>query len=104
MNTTPKQQSALKVIIGFDGSDGARAAVEDLRYAGLPPEVDALVITCADVPVNPPFYSIVPVEGGGIITQSTIDAAREAAEREMRKATSIAAAGADLVSAQFPRW
>ena len=104
MNTTPKQQSALKVLIAFDGSEGARAAVEDLGRAGLPADVEASVLACADVPANPSFYPIVPVEGGGVITQSALDAAREAAEREMQKAASVAAAGVDLVSGLFPRW
>ena len=104
MVTTREQGSALRVLIGFDGSDGARAAVEDLQRAGLPQEAEAFVLACADVPVDPPFYGIVPVEGGGIVTQSAIDAARIAAEREMQHAAAAAAAGADLVSGLFPRW
>ena len=63
------------MVVGFDGSDGARAAVLDLRRAGLPEDAEALVLACADVPADPPFYTVVPVEGGGVVPQSAIDAA-----------------------------
>jgi nucleotide-binding universal stress UspA family protein len=35
----------MKIMIGFDGTDGARAALDDLRRAGLPGEAEALVVT-----------------------------------------------------------
>ena len=91
------------MLIGFDGSDGARAAAEDLGRAGLPQDVEALVLACADVPVNPPGHPVA-VEGGVVITQAAIDAVREAAERELERAGSVAATGADLVANLFPKW
>jgi nucleotide-binding universal stress UspA family protein len=39
----------MKVLIGYDGSDGARAAIADLKYAGLPPAGEAEVLSVADV-------------------------------------------------------
>ncbi|MBS1912868.1 MAG: universal stress protein [Bacteroidetes bacterium] len=38
-----------KVLIAYDGSDCADAALADLQYAGLPPETDALVVSIAEV-------------------------------------------------------
>jgi nucleotide-binding universal stress UspA family protein len=104
MNTTSERRPGLRVVVGFDGSDGARAAVEDLGRAGLPEEAEALVLACADVPLDPPFYTVVPVEGGGVVPQSAIDAAREAGEREAERARATAAAGVDLLSGLLPRW
>ena len=104
MNTAGERRSGLRVVVGFDGSDGARAAVLDLRRAGLPEDAEALVLACADVPADPPFYTVVPVEGGGVVPQSAIDAAREAAERETERANAVAAAGVDLLSGLFPGW
>lgn len=104
MSSLRQRDSVMKILVGFDGSDGARAAVEDLRHAGLPSNAEASVIACADVPLDPPFYSVVAVEGGGVVPQSAIEAMREQTEREMRRAAAAASAGADLLSSVFPGW
>lgn len=39
----------MKLLIGYDGSDGARAAIADLKDAGLPPAGEAEVLSVADV-------------------------------------------------------
>lgn len=104
MEPASKSKSALRVLIGFDGSEGARAAIDDLRYAGLPATGEALVISVAEIPVGSQLISVVPVEGGGFVSQATIDEARRAAEREEQRAASVAAAGADLLRGSFPTW
>jgi len=38
----------IKVLIGYDGSSHSDAAVDDLRRAGLPSEVEALVVSVGD--------------------------------------------------------
>ena len=38
----------MKILIGYDGSSSANAAIEDLRKAGLPPQAEALVVCVAD--------------------------------------------------------
>jgi len=35
----------MKILIGYDGSEYADAAIEDLQYAGLPNEVEAVVLS-----------------------------------------------------------
>jgi nucleotide-binding universal stress UspA family protein len=104
MTTTQQLRAADRVLIGFDGTDGARAAVEDLRRAGLSPKAEALVLACADVPANLPLHSVLPLEGGAIVPEPAIQAAREAAEREVQRAAAVATAGADLVAGSFPGW
>lgn len=47
-------QGRMKVLIGYDGSECADAALEDLRRAGLPGAAEAIVFTAADVFVPPP--------------------------------------------------
>lgn len=37
----------MKVLIAFDGSDCAQAAVNDLKYAGLPAQSEAIVLSVA---------------------------------------------------------
>jgi nucleotide-binding universal stress UspA family protein len=44
----------MKVLIGYDGSEGADVGIEGLRRAGLPPQdVEALVVTVAEVWLPP---------------------------------------------------
>ena len=42
------------ILIAYDGSACADAALNDLKRAGLPASLDALVVTVADVIVPPP--------------------------------------------------
>lgn len=44
----------MKILIAYDGSDCADAALDDLQRAGLPPDVEALIITVAEVFLPPP--------------------------------------------------
>jgi nucleotide-binding universal stress UspA family protein len=51
-----------KVLIGYDGSDWAEAALDDLVFAGLPREVDAMAVSVKEtwLPLPPPSsYEIV---------------------------------------------
>lgn len=38
----------MKIVIGYDGSDCAGAALDDLQRSGLPPATEALVISVAE--------------------------------------------------------
>lgn len=38
----------MKVLVAYDGSDSAKEAIEDLRFAGLPAKADVLVISVAE--------------------------------------------------------
>ena len=43
-----------KLLIGYDGSENADAAVEDIQRAGLPRDTEAIVFAVADVWFYPP--------------------------------------------------
>ena len=43
-----------KLLIGYDGSESADAAVEDIQRAGLPRDTEAIVFAVADVWFYPP--------------------------------------------------
>jgi nucleotide-binding universal stress UspA family protein len=43
----------MKLLIGYDGSECSAAAIDDLKRAGLPDEVDAIVISVAEVWLPP---------------------------------------------------
>ena len=44
----------IKLLIGYDGSESADAAVEDIQRAGLPRDTEAIVFAVADVWFYPP--------------------------------------------------
>ena len=39
----------MKLLIGYDGSECAKAAIADLQWAGLPGRIEAEVLAIADV-------------------------------------------------------
>jgi hypothetical protein len=47
-----------RVLIGYDGSTYADDAIDDLRRAGLPRDVEALVVTVGEAPVVPPHLTV----------------------------------------------
>ena len=49
--------ATMKVLIAYDGSSCADAALHDLSYAGLPQEAEALILSVADVFLPPPSAS-----------------------------------------------
>ena len=55
--------STPKILIAYDGSSYANAALADLRHAGLPAEVEAVVLAVADVwlpPANATGEEVLP--------------------------------------------
>ena len=44
----------MRILIGYDGSASADAALSDLRRAGLPREAEALIVAVGDVLMIPP--------------------------------------------------
>lgn len=43
----------MKILLGYDGSESADAALHDLKRAGLPDEAEALILSVADVMMAP---------------------------------------------------
>lgn len=95
----------MRVLIGYDGSECADAALDDLRRAGLPAEGEALVLSVADVwphLADGRFDGIGPgaddwllpsLEGAQRVAQESLSAAKQTAER-----------GADRIRADLPGW
>ena len=93
----------MKILIAYDGSECAEAALEDLKSAGLPKTAEALVMTTADVFLPPPnnegidntFPVYVPVG---------VKRARERADRKLKEARSLAKRASEQVKKNFPEW
>jgi nucleotide-binding universal stress UspA family protein len=101
----------MKVVIAYDGSDCARAAVDDLRRAGMPRHAEALVISAGETLLPPPDMVLVTpssaalLEGGASRrVTSTLIQARAQVSHATDEAGALAWAGAQRVKARFPDW
>ncbi len=92
-----------KLLIAYDGSACADAAIDDLGRAGLPTSLDAIVITVADI-ILPPPDDILKHDTPAIRIPEVERHARERAEIALREAQASADRGAARVRAAFPAW
>ncbi len=96
----------MKLLVAYDGSAGARAALDDLQYAGLPHEaqVEVIVVSVADVGV-PPYSDSSdahPLQVASMSAQTR--RARETALRAVEQMQAVATQGREHLCAMFPRW
>ena len=69
-----KECERMEILIGYDGSDCAEAALDDLKRAGLPPNAEACILSVAEVWLPPPppsSYEIVEQASSRDIQAST---------------------------------
>ena len=95
----------MRILLGYDGSACADSAVYDLRKAGLPEHVEAVVLTATDLTPHLPPSCFMPVDEAAQAGESQIvHNARLLARRAMDEARTTASRGADRVRAEFPAW
>lgn len=96
----------MRVLIAYDGSVQADAALEDLRRAGLPRDLEALVVSVADGLVN--TYSSFAEVAGTVLTSrrvtSAVELARSQAEQLVAEAQDFAARAGGRLLLDFPGW
>lgn len=93
----------MKILIGYDGSEYADAALEDLQRAGMGADVEAFVMTVADVfvpmPINEEVENPVPM----YIPQA-VRRAHERAEHKLAEAADLAKQVSERIGSIFPTW
>jgi len=95
----------MKVLIGYDGSSFADAAIDDLQRAGLPADTEALVLSVADVwPAMPPMYREAMVPGPSELSFAVTDAARQMTQAAQEEAAALAKKARARVTGLFPGW
>lgn len=99
-----EREKPMNVLIGYDGSDCARAAIEDLVLAGLPPDADARVIAVADPLVKVPPDDSYLNGGRGRPASRLASTAHALAADATREASAACAEGLELVTTLFPGW
>lgn len=94
----------MKILIGYDGSDCAIAALEDLQRAGLPNETRAVVLTAVDVFIPPKFETEQEEEEFREYVPHGVKLAHERNARRFAEAAAIAAHAGENLKAMFPGW
>lgn len=96
----------MKLLIAYDGSACAEAALDDLTHAGLPPTGEALVVSVAEVWLPPPPPSALEI-GEGVITEKrpiALERKYMAASQVVREAEARASKAASRFKSLFPDW
>lgn len=94
----------MKILIAYDGSDCADAALEDLHRAGLPAYAEALVVSVADV-FLPPQSSDESIDATTpLYTPPGGWRSHAKAARAVEKSLDLAVQASERVQASFPGW
>jgi len=96
----------MKVLIAYDGSPCAEAALDDLTHAGFPDSGEALIVSVAEVWLPPPppsAYELVEMAAGA---GSPVGLERKymAASKVVAEGKQLAAKAADRFAMNFPNW
>lgn len=93
----------MKILIGYDGSECADAALDDLRRAGLPRKAEARILSVADVFLPPPVSEGV-ADTFPLYVPAGIKRAHEHAASAVEEAREMAVRAAHRVRESFPGW
>ena len=96
----------MKILIGYDGSPCADAALDDLRQAGLPAKAEAHILSVAEVWLPPPppsSYEIVE-QARNITSQAELERHYAKGCSAAKHALALAERARDRVQTNFPEW
>ena len=96
----------MKLLVGYDGSVDADAAVEDLQLAGLPTQGEAVVVTVGNVLFTPPFASheIVERSVSSVRAASTIELVQKQEAEKLREAQILTNHAVDRLTQLLSGW
>lgn len=93
----------MKILVAYDGSECADAALEDLKRAGLGNDTDVLVMSLADVFV-PPENDPEAEATSPMYMPEGIQRAHERAQRKLDEAEALAKGASEQIKSLFPTW
>ncbi len=96
----------MRILIGYDGSESADTALADLRRAGLPRDVEALIVSVGEV-VRPPSSIGDELVGRPVTSQLVTEALAQAAAgaaQALKATEEFAAKAGERVRSYFPHW
>src|SRR5215813_7800834 len=93
-------RNAMKIVIGYDGSEHADAALDDLRRAGLPRDLEALIVSVAEGATP---LSVPGIAENGLDSQQVASAVTYASN-SIARAKEFARLGGERIKSSFPEW
>ncbi|HEX5888223.1 MAG TPA: universal stress protein [Pyrinomonadaceae bacterium] len=93
----------MKILIGYDGSEAADAALEDLQHAGLAADSEVLVMSVADVFVPPPVDEVLDNTFPMYLPEG-VRRADERARHKLEQVTNLAKGASERIRSMFPDW
>ena len=93
----------MKILVGYDGSEFADAALEDLKRAGLAAGAEVLVMTLADVFVPPPINEEIDNTFPMYVPEG-VKLAHERARHKLEEAEELAKKASQHIRLAFPSW
>jgi len=90
-----------RILIAYDGSPSAEAAIDDLGNAGLPTQLEAAVMCVADVWMPPALSNGSPAPQ---LFPEAVRKARDRAFQAVSEARAVAERGAGRIRELFPKW
>ncbi|HET9528740.1 MAG TPA: universal stress protein [Blastocatellia bacterium] len=94
----------MKILIGYDGSEPADAALDELRRAGLPGEAEVLVISVAELWFAPAQSGEATPSRGERLDIISLKEAREQGRQVLEKMEVMASQAFERIKAGFPDW
>ncbi|HKO41852.1 MAG TPA: universal stress protein [Pyrinomonadaceae bacterium] len=96
----------MKILIAYDGSDCAEAALDDLQRAGLPADAEAQIISVAEVwlPAPPPSSYEIVEQARQVKVPSDLRRVYSKGCAAAKEALAMAERARDRVKANFPGW
>ncbi|MEP7148019.1 MAG: universal stress protein [Acidobacteriota bacterium] len=94
----------MKLLIAYDGSRDAEAAIDDLRRCGLPATGSAKVISVAEVWLPPPGSLEAGEEEASPYIEEILRERRRKGEKAVAEAETLTKFGARRVKAALPEW
>ena len=95
----------IKILIGYDGSECAEAALDDLARAGLPDEIEVLVATVGEI--WKPLMDISDLRAAALASRRmsvTIAQLQHQAEEALKEAEEISGKAVTQIKSDFPKW
>jgi nucleotide-binding universal stress UspA family protein len=96
----------MKILIGYDGSECANAALDDLMHAGLPSDGEVQILSVGEVWLPPPPPSAYEIIEQAREAKSQADLERNYAKgcNAAKEALVLAERARDRVQTNFPNW
>ena len=93
----------MKILLAYDGSECADAALQDLKRAGLGDDAEILVMSLADVFVPSPMAGEADDSLPSYMPDS-VKRAHERARHQLEEAESLAKRASEQIKLMFPGW